>query len=112
MSSDAHVQNEINIIQAQHFMNLYAIKYLVITRGALGSTLLTADQSYQGKRVIKEDGGDAVGAGDACAASILYGLLTGAPLQQVVDHANRVGAYVASQKGATPILPTEYLQQS
>ena len=32
------------------------------------------------------------------------------PLQKTADLANRLGAFVASRKGATPILPAELLR--
>jgi fructokinase len=45
---------------------------------------------------------DAVGAGDAFAASFLHGLAQQWPVRRVADFANRVGSLVASRVGATP----------
>ena len=45
---------------------------------------------------------DAVGAGDAFAATLVHGLSRGWPLARVADLANRVGALVASRPGAVP----------
>jgi fructokinase len=52
---------------------------------------------------------DAVGAGDAFSAALVTGLLTNQSLEAIADHANRVGAYVASQAGGMPDLPPEHL---
>ena len=46
-----------------------------------------------------------VGAGDACTAALLVGLVMRLPVEQLVAVANRAGAYVASVPGATPALP-------
>ena len=40
----------------------------------------------------------------------MSGLLLNWPLQQIADTANRAGAYVASQQGATPELPDDVIQ--
>ena len=48
---------------------------------------------------------DAVGAGDACSAGILVGWSLGLSPARTVELANHLGAFVASQPGATPLLP-------
>jgi fructokinase len=58
----------------------------------------------------RADGADRVGAGDACAAAVLVGRVLRRPPPRIVELANRVGAYVAAQPGATPTLPQELLQ--
>ena len=45
---------------------------------------------------------DTVGAGDAFLAGLLAGLLAGRNDEQALDEACRLGAFVASQSGATP----------
>jgi fructokinase len=45
---------------------------------------------------------DTVGAGDAFAAAFLHGLGNRWPTQETADFANRVGALVASRRGAIP----------
>ena len=45
---------------------------------------------------------DTVGAGDAFLAVLLAGLLSGAEDRAVLQHANLIGAYVATQSGAVP----------
>ena len=53
---------------------------------------------------------DTVGAGDACCASLITGMLLDWPPERTLALANRVGAYVASQPGATPRLPESLLE--
>ena len=43
-------------------------------------------------------------------AAVLTGLLLNWPAQRIADSANRAGAFVASQQGATPELPDDLLK--
>jgi fructokinase len=54
---------------------------------------------------------DSVGAGDACSAGIIAGWLLGWSPARTAKLANCLGAYVASQPGATPELPPEIISQ-
>lgn len=54
---------------------------------------------------------DTVGAGDAFMAGLVVGLTRGANPHQVLRTACRLGAYVASQNGATPLLPPDIIQE-
>ena len=45
---------------------------------------------------------DTVGAGDAFTAALVHHYLRGASLAAMNEAANRMGAWVASQMGATP----------
>lgn len=54
---------------------------------------------------------DAVGAGDAFLAAMLYGLKTGRPDDELLPFANAAGAYVASRSGANPGYSVEGLQR-
>jgi fructokinase len=53
---------------------------------------------------------DTVGAGDAFMAGLMVGLTRGMNRQRVLENACRLGAYVASHYGATPLLPQELTQ--
>jgi fructokinase len=53
---------------------------------------------------------DTVGAGDAFMAGLMVGLTRGTEPQKVLENACRLGAYVASHYGATPLLPPELTQ--
>jgi fructokinase len=50
---------------------------------------------------------DTVGAGDAFMAGLVVGLTNRADIYKVLENASRLGAYVASHYGATPLLPPE-----
>ena len=53
---------------------------------------------------------DTVGAGDAFMAGLMVGLTHGMDHRRVLENACRLGAYVASHYGATPLLPPELTQ--
>jgi fructokinase len=53
---------------------------------------------------------DTVGAGDAFMAGLMIGLTRKGETRKVLENACRLGAYVASHFGATPLLPPELTQ--
>lgn len=65
-----------------------------------GRTLVTASAP---KVTVK----DTVGAGDAFMAGLMVGLTRGTETRKVLENACRLGAFVASHNGATPLLPPE-----
>jgi len=89
----------------EEFCRSYAALYkwagVCVTRGSLGCTVLMGGQYLEAPgypvQVV-----DAVGAGDAFAAAFLHGLGSGWPTPKIADFANRVGALVASRRGAIP----------
>jgi fructokinase len=52
---------------------------------------------------------DTVGAGDAFMAGLMVGLVRGNETRKILENACRLGAYVASHDGATPLLPPEVI---
>src|SRR5439155_23663741 len=50
---------------------------------------------------------DTVGAGDAFMAGLMVGLTRGMDHRRVLENACRLGAYVASHYGATPLFPPQ-----
>jgi fructokinase len=91
----------------------FNLKLLALTRGKSGTVLFTADEKMEGDipAYPRQPNADDVGAGDTCCAAIIVGLLLEKPLLEIVNLANRVGAYVAAQAGATPELPREILER-
>lgn len=88
------------------------LSFVALTRGAEGTLLMTPQGRVEGEGAVsyaQADGADSVGAGDACSAGLLVGLALRWPLPRVVDLGNHMGAYVASQPGATPKLTDEML---
>ena len=105
--------NDPNEKLAMSLLKKYDLKLVALTRGPRGTVLLTPTSRFDGPPVHYEAqaGADSVGAGDACAAAILVGLVQRWPLERVVNVANHMGAFVASQAGATPALPKELLDR-
>ncbi len=86
---------------ARRILERYSLRLVCVTRGRNGSLLLTRSQlvEHPGKSVQVTD---TVGAGDAYLAAMVHFYLKKAPLAVVSQAANRLGAWVASQPGATP----------
>jgi fructokinase len=86
---------------AQRLIALFDIELAVITRGEHGSLLVTARDAltHPGFRVHVKD---TIGAGDAFTAALLHYYLRGASLTLISAAANRMGAWVTTQTGATP----------
>jgi fructokinase len=96
-----HGDNRSEENSARRLLSSYDLDLVCITRGTNGSLLVSVDQST-GHPGFKVKVADTVGAGDAFTAALVHGYLRGTPLAQINETANRVGAWVASQPGATP----------
>jgi fructokinase len=98
--------------QASDLRAQFELDAVVLTRGAAGTVLYTAAGKAESAPVSDPPapGADNVGAGDACAAGILLGMLLGWPAGRTLALANAAGAFVASQPGATPRLPARLLE--
>lgn len=96
---------------AERFRKHFGLDALVVTRGGEGTALYRAKDTTRGEPVSfpQAEGADRVGAGDSVCAAVIIGLLEGWSPARIVKLANTVGAYVASQPGATPPLPTELI---
>jgi fructokinase len=86
---------------ARHLLAAFDLQLVAVTRGADGSLLVTKEEAIEhaGFRVRVAD---TIGAGDAFAATLAHGRLRRAPLVSVSEAANRMGAWLATQTGATP----------
>lgn len=83
---------------------------ICVTRAAEGAALWESGKlicAPAPEVVVK----DTVGAGDAFTAGLMVGLTRGTDPQQVLETACRVGAFVASHHGATPLLPPELVRE-
>jgi fructokinase len=94
----------------RQLMEKFSLRLVALTRGAAGATLLNeagerSDLPAQPTVVV-----DTVGAGDSFTAALVVGLLNGLPLATMNAWGIRVAAFVSSQLGATPHLPS-YLRQ-
>ena len=113
--SELEVLSEVLDLQGDPVAALFErfpMERLLLTRGDRGCVLFGANNSrLEGKMVSYPAalGADAVGAGDAAAAGFVIGLLAKMSDGQVLELANHMGAWVASQPGATPELPYSIL---
>ena len=80
----------------------YGLKLVILTRGAEGSEVVTADEVIP-QAVGHVDVVDTVGAGDAVTAAFVGAYLRGDPLADAQRLATETASYVCSRKGAMPI---------
>jgi fructokinase len=96
---------------ARSLLSLYDLQLICVTRGSGGSILLSPDECSEHPG-LKVKVADTVGAGDAFTAALVHGYLRRTSLAQINEAANRVGAWVASQAGATPAVKADGLAQT
>ena len=102
--------------RAADLIKRYDLTHVVVTQGKAGTIIFTPSNCYAGDpgnpvHYPPQENADSVGAGDACSAAILVGLVLRLPVATIVELANHAGAYVASVAGATPTLPDEILDR-
>ena len=84
----------------------YDLKMLILTCGAIGSYVFTADEeSYVATPKVQV--ADTVGAGDSFTATFVAQLLLGKPIREAHERAVKVSAFVCTRHGAMPVLPAE-----
>lgn len=97
-------KNDINF--CRRLMDEYGIKLICLTRGEDGSLLIDESDCYDHPG-YKISIADAVGAGDAFTAAMVIKYLDGRTLAEISNSANRLGSWVSSQIGPTPVLDKE-----
>lgn len=87
---------------ARRLIALHNLKLVCVTRGKGGSLLVSGERwsEHPGYEIKVSD---TVGAGDAFTAGLLYQYLRGQTLREMGNTANRLGAWVSSSIGATPV---------
>lgn len=96
---------------AQRLLAAHDLKLVCVTRGDGGSLLVSASECSDHPG-IKIRVVDTIGAGDAFTAAMVHGYLRRTPLDAINETANRVGAWVASESGATPAPQATGLSQT
>lgn len=86
---------------AENLRREFGLELVCVTRGSRGSLLVRENEAdeHAGFTVPVAD---SVGAGDAFTAALAHHLLRHSSLRRMNEAANRMGAWVASQRGATP----------
>jgi fructokinase len=82
----------------------FRLRLVACTRGGHGSLLLSQN-TWSEHPGFPAKVADTIGAGDSFTAAITLGFLSGHDLDTINMHANRLASFVASQPGATPVLP-------
>tara|TARA_R110002049_G_scaffold27321_3_gene94447 strand:- start:98240 stop:99115 length:876 start_codon:yes stop_codon:yes gene_type:complete len=85
----------------REILNSQSLDMVVMTRGAKGAVLVTADGTVDHPGV-PADVKDTVGAGDSFTAAFLIGVLRGDPPKTFLGDACRVAAKVCGHVGAVP----------
>ncbi len=85
-----------------NFQKKYHTSTICITRGENGAIAWHKDNFFEHPG-YKTKVVDTVGAGDSFLATFVNGLLKNEPMEQLLDKACRVGAFVAGKRGANPI---------
>jgi len=84
------------------FRAKYHPKTICVTRGENGA-IIWHDHEFYEHPGFKVNVVDTVGAGDAFLATFIAGILTKQPMQQVLQKACAIGAFVTSKRGANPL---------
>ncbi len=88
----------------------FDLEVAVITRGERGCVVTTRSEAIEVPGV-EVDVVDTVGPGDAFSAAFLREYLSGAAIDRAAARANRLGAFVASKRGALPDYDEEIEQE-
>jgi len=79
----------------------YGIEEIIVTKGGLGVSYYTMKERYDyGAYAVKVQ--DTIGSGDSFLAAFITQRLFGRSIEDMLDYAVALGAYVTSQSGATP----------
>ncbi|MGQ9575599.1 MAG: carbohydrate kinase family protein [Thermoguttaceae bacterium] len=92
---------------ARTIQKRHGVQTVCITRGE-GGCLLVGRDEVADRPGVRVEVADSVGAGDAFTAALIFGQLRGWPLARQASFANQVGALVASQPGAMPVLREQF----
>jgi fructokinase len=87
--------------QITEFRKKYHAQTICVTRGGNGA-IVWHDYEFYEHPGFKVEVVDTMGAGDSFLATFINGLLKKEPIQQVLEKACAVGAYVTGKRGANP----------
>ena len=90
----------------------FKLKGILVTRGANGAFFIDENNEvfeHQGFKVIVND---TIGSGDSFLAAFITKWLSGETPGEALKYACAVGAFVATQKGATPVISEENIMKA
>lgn len=94
---------------AELLRRTFDLELVCVTRGNRGSLLLRKNESNEHPGFAVRVA-DLVGAGDGFTAALAHHLLLRSPLHRMNEAANRLGAWIASQRGGTPERDADLIQ--
>lgn len=92
------------IANAKFLKERYQLKGIIVTRGGNGAFFLDENNEFAEHQGFKVTVNDTIGSGDSFLASFITKWLNGETPAEALKFACAVGAFVATQKGATPVI--------
>jgi fructokinase len=97
-----------NEIQNASFLKeRYQLRGIIVTRGANGAFFIDEKNEMFEHQGFKVAVNDTIGSGDSFLAAFITKWLNGETPAETLKYACAVGAFVATQKGATPVISEE-----
>ena len=89
---------------AKFLKDTFNLKGVIVTRGGNGAFFIDEKNKFAEHQGFKVSVNDTIGSGDSFLASFITKWLNGDSATKALEYACAVGAFVATQKGATPII--------
>ena len=93
----------------QDLMERFSLQTVCVTRGENGAVVLNQEGFVQ-QTGFPVKVADTIGSGDSFLAAFLYKTLQGETTQKTLEFACATGAYVATQRGATPAFTEQTIE--
>ncbi len=95
------------ITNAKFLKERYQLKGIIVTRGGNGAFFIDENNEFAEHQGFKVTVNDTIGSGDSFLASFMTKWLNDKKAAEALKFACAVGAFVATQKGATPVILEE-----
>ncbi len=92
---------------AKFLKDTFNLKGIIVTRGGNGAFFVDTDNKMSEHQGFKVMVNDTIGSGDSFLASFITKWLNGESAAKALEYACAVGGFVATQKGATPVIREE-----
>lgn len=102
-----HGQTGDETANARFLKERYQLKGIIVTRGGNGAFFMDEYNEVSEHQGFKVTVNDTIGSGDSFLASFITKWLNGETPAEALKFACAVGAFVATQKGATPVILEE-----